>query len=154
MTDNNKTPKEDSDKTPKAKVCSKRSSMDHDRRVKGGDCCPNKSNAPESGIAKAFNRYAFDEDDPNSGADLHKSDDFCAIVVQSKSGVGPDVPKKVHMVICKFQRFGDRTDRQLDFFWPSDNEKYRAMVNACLSTNMRTFLMCFAFAQLEVLWIH
>ena len=74
MTDNGETPKEVSDKTPKAKVHSKRSVMDCGRRVKGNDCHPKESNAPESVIAKAFNRYAFDEDDPNSGADLHKSD--------------------------------------------------------------------------------
>ena len=103
MTGNDETPKEDTDKTPKAKVRSKRSSMDRGRRVKGDDCHPNKSNAPESVIVKAFNRYAFDEDDQNSGADLHKADGFCAVVVQFKSGIGPDIPKKVHMVICNFQ---------------------------------------------------
>ena len=99
MTGNDETPKEDTDKTPKAKVRSKRSSMDRGRRLKGDDCHPNKSNTPKSVIAKALNRYAFDEDDADFGADLHKSNNFCAIVVQSKSGIGPDVPKKVHMVI-------------------------------------------------------
>ena len=61
-------------------------------------------------------RFTLDsESDPNSGTSLHKSGDFCGVIVQSKLDGGGT--KKKYMVIGKFQRFGDATKRvQLDLF--------------------------------------
>lgn len=119
---------------PSQKVRAKKKSMDRESRVRGDNRHGNQTDsAVDSIVTRAFNRFAYDGGtDPESGIDRHNSDDFCAVLIKAKPERGTNISKIVHLVICKYQRFGGINGAQLALSWPRDDDKYRATVNVVL----------------------
>lgn len=116
---------------PSQKAVAKKKSMDRESRVRGANRHGNQTDsAVDSIVTRAFNRFAYDGGaDSESGIDRHDSDDFCAVLIKAKPERGTNISKIVHLVICKYQRFGGIDGAQLALSWPREEDKYRAAVN-------------------------
>ena len=112
-------------------VRAKKKSMDREARARSSNRHNNQTDsASDNIITRAFNRFTYDDSiDPNSGTDRHNSDDFCAVIIKAKPAQGNNVSKIVHLVICKYQRFGGSSGAQLSLSWSRNDSKYRATVN-------------------------
>ena len=103
-------------------------SFNRPQRVKG-DAKKGSSNANIDSVVKRAFRFPHNSRNTvDSGVNHHMADDYCCVMVQSSSH-GLMKVKNLHMLIGKFQRFGNVTcSTPLELMWSKAKGDYRAVI--------------------------